>query len=290
MKISKVAIFCKKSAYQFYFLEHRGALLKKEGIHFSQSMRTEFKRAHGEHYRTIAFIENALRERKIKFVRYYRGQRVDFKPFGLVIAIGGDGTFLEAARHVKEQIILGVNSDPKRSIGRLCASNRGDFKNIFEKLIRGKCKVRILNRIKLRLRNDLKGIDVLNDILIRHQNPASMSRYRLSINGLKEEQRSSGVWISTPVGSSGAIRAAGGRLMPKESSKIQYKPRELFEWHNTKYRLRGGIVALRRPMLISSLMRNGMIYVDGSHLKIPFNFGNQAYLSLSEKSLKVVGS
>ena len=115
-----------------------------------------------------------------------------------------------------------------------------------------------------------------------------MSRYRLTVNGIGEDQKSSGLWISTATGSSGAIWSAGGKLMAVESKKIQYLPRELFRWEKERYRLKGGIVDLEKPMVISSMMRDGVIYVDGAHFRIPFGFGNVAYISRSPQPLKTV--
>jgi len=39
---------------------------------------------------------------------------------------------------------------------------------------------------------------VLNEVLIAHSNPAATSRYIIEVDDMKEEQRSSGLWISTP--------------------------------------------------------------------------------------------
>jgi len=50
-----------------------------------------------------------------------------------------------------------------------------------------------------------------------------VSRYYLKIGNLREEQRDSGLWISTAAGSSGAIRSAGGKLFKNEEKKMQRK-------------------------------------------------------------------
>jgi len=68
-----------------------------------------------------------------------------------------------------------------------------------------------------------------------------MSRYYLQVGKLLEEQRSSGVWIATAAGSTGGLRSAGGKVLPKEDKKFQYKPRELYYGKKTCYHLKGGI-------------------------------------------------
>jgi len=129
---------------------------------------------------------------------------------------------------------------------------------------------------------------VLNDILIAHQNPAAMSRYAIRVNGTQEEQRSSGLWLSTAVGSTAAIKSAGGRVLPRESKAIQYLPRELYYGPGTTYRLTGGLVQLGRAIVLRSLMREGMVYADGEHLRVPFRYGDVLRVSRSPQPLVVV--
>ncbi len=287
MKIKKVLIVYKKSSYQFYFLKPHGPPFK-ELLRFTRAVRTRFKKAHDEHYKTLTLVEKILTENKVEFKKYYRGQTIDYEPFDLVITVGGDGTFLEAAHNVSRQLILGVNSDPKRSIGRLCTATRENFERVFTRVLKGQCKISGLNRLHLKLGKDFKGINVLNDLLVCHQNPAAMSRYALSFNGATEDQRGSGLWISTAVGSSGAMRSAGGKVLPRLSRHIQYKPRELFQGRGVRYRLRGGVVTLKNKLTIRSLMRTSMIYIDGAHCSFPFSFGDVATITNSKMPLRVI--
>ena len=59
----------------------------------------------------------------------------------MVIAIGGDGTFLRTASHLRSNIpIFGITSDPERSVGALCSyavdnSSDESLKTSIEKLI-----------------------------------------------------------------------------------------------------------------------------------------------------------
>ena len=280
MKIKNALIVYKKSAYEIYFLESKG-------LHFA-SARREMKRAHHEHLRTLARVKQVLREEKIKFSAYLRGKITDYRAYDFIISVGGDGTFLEAARHTKNQIILGVNSDPKRSVGRLCTVSRKNFKKALKHILDGKAKIKLLNRIRVIHPRLNKKINALNDVLICHQNPAAMSRYRLAIGGITEDQRGSGIWISTAAGSSGAIRAAGGKILPLESKAIQYIPRELFLGHGAKYRLKGGVVSSRKPVKAYSMMHNGAVYIDGANLSLPFRFTDRVELSISKAPLHFV--
>ena len=58
-----------------------------------------------------------------------------------------------------------------------------------------------LRKINVYFYRTKKTVAVINDVLIAHKNPAATSRYLLELNKTKEEQRSSGIWIATPMGS-----------------------------------------------------------------------------------------
>ena len=46
----------------------------------------------------------------------------DFEDKDIIMSLGGDGTFLKTASYIKnsQKPILGVNTDPQRSVGMLC--------------------------------------------------------------------------------------------------------------------------------------------------------------------------
>lgn len=278
MKIKNALVIYKQSAYKFYFRK-----VRRLG-----PLRRELKRAHKAHVETVGFVKEVLRKENIKFRASFRGKIKNYNPYDFIISVGGDGTFLEAARHTKNQPILGVNSDPRRSIGRHCTATRQNFRRVLKTVLSGRPKIEVVNRLSLRHNKLHRKINVLNDILICQQNPAAMSRYRLFINGIREDHRSSGLWIATAAGSSGAIRAAGGRELPQSSRIVEYMPRELFSGHGAKYRLRGGKISFRKSCVIYSQMRNGIIYVDGAHFSLPFSFGDVVRISVSGESLRVV--
>jgi NAD kinase len=47
-------------------------------------------------------VEAVLKNRKLKFTKACRGSSLDYSRYDLIITVGGDGTFLEAARQVKK--------------------------------------------------------------------------------------------------------------------------------------------------------------------------------------------
>ncbi|MDE2028085.1 MAG: hypothetical protein KGJ11_06060, partial [Candidatus Omnitrophica bacterium] len=151
-----------------------------------------------------------------------------------------------------------------------------------------KAKVKKLQRLSISFSDGTKSINVLNDILICHHNPAAMSRYYLSIGPIREEQRSSGIWIATAAGSSGGIHSAGGKILASESKDFQYKPRELYRGKTLHYHLTGGILKSSQKITLTSLMREGVVFVDGSHVCLPFSFGAKVLVNPSSNPLKII--
>jgi len=286
----KILLLYKNSTYASYFMSGQSRLKKLQEI-FCHSETKRFKQTHENHFRCLSHVETVLQTKKLRFDKLCRGKRIDYRPYNLVITVGGDGTFLEAARSIKNALILGVNSDPTWSVGNFCAASEDNFGDILDSVLAGRPKVKSYQRMMLTVSNDkLSSIHVLNDILMCHSNPAAISRYYLTVGKIREEQRSSGIWISTAVGSSAAMHSAGGRLLPPQGKQIQYRPRELFLWKGTRYKLKGGVLTLNKQLSITSFMREGVIYMDGSHYKIPFSFGRSVQISQSQYPLKVIWS
>jgi len=282
-----ILLLYKNSTYAGYFLSDRRRLAQLESLLDTEQIK-RFRRTHENHFLSLSYVESVLKKRGLRFSKACRGSSLDYSRYDLIITVGGDGTFLEAARQVKEQIVWGVNSDPVWSVGRFCSGNPQNFEFLLDKILTGKAKVTKLNRLSLSFSDDTQSMNVLNDILICHHNPAAMSRYFLTVGRVKEEQRSSGVWIATAAGSSGGIHSAGGKVLFQEEKKFQYKPRELYYGKNARYHLKGGVVKPAQKITLTSLMLEGVVFVDGSHVCLPFSFGARIIINRSPNPLRVI--
>ena len=105
---------------------------------------------------------------------------------------------------------------------------------------------------------------------------------------IEERQRSSGVWVSTAAGSTAGMKSAGGKVLPIDSTKIQYLPRELFGGHGARYALSGGVLPAGAAIEIVSRMQEGMAYIDGAHRKIPLRYGERLVVRPSRYPLKAI--
>jgi NAD+ kinase len=274
MRISNVIVVNKKTFYEFCFLDksHPGRL---QQMSFSHQDLARFKKMHLAHQKTLKKVKRVLEKYRVRYRVSYRKTHIPYDSYDLVITVGGDGTFLQAARQLSGQKILGVNSDPQRSIGKFCLAQEKNFEKVFLAILSGKAKPKRLARFSLTTRKQRKSALVLNDILICDANPAAMSRYVLTIGKKVEDQRSSGIWVSTASGSTGAIHSSGGMIFNDTSTDIQYRPRELYHHRLHPCRLGGGILSLDKPVKVRSMMRKGVIYIDGAHFKIPFSYGDE---------------
>lgn len=282
MRFKNILLVYKLSSLQY--LKKKGDFTKqlKKHPHFDK----RFKRTHIRHYETLQKIEQYLKKKNIPFKKLWRGKTFDFKPFDMIITVGGDGTFLDAARQVEQQTMAGINSDPIWSVGRLCIANSHNYIRILDRIFSGHYKIIRLHRLKLKFAASKYDHLFLNDILITNKNPAAMSRYLIGYKKKREEHRSSGLWVSTAVGSTSAVHSAGGKILPFKSQNWQYRPREMYgQWHK-KYSLTGSIIRPPERILVQSLMKDGFIYIDGSHRKIPFPFGEKVFITNSNHPIK----
>lgn len=287
MKFKNVLLLYKRSAYRIYFLEKESSMHRHRSP-FIEEEKRRFEDSHIAHYDTLNHVAKVLFSHGVRFTEIYRGRKINYSPYDLIITVGGDGTFLEAARNAKHQVILGVNSAPNHSVGNFCVGNKKNFESILSGILNNKFSIGYLHRLNIKLLETKEEFNALNDVLVCHQNPAYLCRYYLRIGAKKEEQRSSGIWISTPSGSTGAVHSAGGKVLDRFDKKFQYKPRELYVGLNGRYQLKGAVLGAREKINVTSLMRKGMVYIDGAHQKCSFEYGSNIVVSLSKNPIKTV--
>ncbi|KAJ7546021.1 hypothetical protein O6H91_08G020400 [Diphasiastrum complanatum] len=163
----------------------------------------------------------------------------------LIVTVGGDGTLLQASHYVDSSIpILGLNSDPTwkdevevqieqfdatRSRGFLCLATAENFGEVLDEILEDKRHSMELKRISVSSNGSQILPPALNDVLLAHPNPASVSRCSFRVD--KEDgdpvtpfihSRSSGLRICTGAGSTAAMQSAGGYPMRMLSQDLQY--------------------------------------------------------------------
>ena len=132
----------------------------------------------------------------------------------LVMSLGGDGTFLRAARWIgeKEIPILGVNTG---HLGFLASCGLSEAEDMIEEVCRG--DIRIEKRMLIEVVSDFFPSDkwryALNEIAFMRYG-SSMLSVRASVNGsYLADYRGDGLIVATPTGSTAYSLSAGGPII-----------------------------------------------------------------------------
>jgi NAD+ kinase len=286
---SRVIVVAKRTAYQRFIEEEgdpRAAMLVKKKDPAVRS----WLESHAEHQRTVEVVKAELELAGAQALLLHRAHAAfDAGGAELVIAVGGDGTLLAASHNVDDIPILGVNSAPKHSVGFFCAATRKDFRKHLEQALSGKAHSLSLSRMSVALNGRLRSKRVLNEALYCHNSPAATSRYILHVGRVTETQRSSGIWIGPPAGSTAAQRSAGGRVLPLASRQLQLVVREPYTPRGKKNALARAIIKPNQRVTVTSKMDDSSLFLDGPQRTISVRLGDEIEFALSDAPLRVLG-
>ena len=201
----------------------------------------------------------------------------------LIIVFGGDGTLLNSARkYLKNNIpILGINMG---NVGFLTDVKTEDFESIIQDILNGKFEIEERNLVSASFLNET--VYGLNEIVIHSGAYTQLMRYRLSVNDkVVYEQRSDGLIIATPTGSTAYALSAGGpiihpsldvwTILPMLPQSISSRPFVISSEENVEMELFDG------PN------KNAKICADGQD-DIDVPYGVKISISKMEKTLKLV--
>ncbi len=285
MKLQKAILLHKKSIFQLQAVEHRESRFVKL-LEENHEAVTRVKRAHLEHVGTLAKLEKELRSRKIDYKTIVRSQLSEpMSGVDLIISVGGDGTFLDASHYTDSVPLLGVNSAQSSSFGHFCYASENNFPEILDRIISDEIQPVQLTRLGIKINGQKFSKLALNEILVAHSSPAATSRYIISVGDVKEEQRSSGIWIGTAAGSTGSLRSAGGDIFPIADSRFQLIVREPCTRPKESWQLVKVILEPNQAIRVISQMRTGAIFVDGQHVNYQFYLGDELLIKPSDKML-----
>jgi len=239
----------------------------------------------GKHLETVEKVRNLIPNSSV--VKASELNESYFSDLDLIITIGGDGTFIRAAHFIKEAFILGINSEPENSEGALKSLKENEIEKLKE-ILNGKYS--ILERDRMQISIDGKSISypILNEVYFGAEHQFHTSRYVLEFNGEKEEQRSSGVLISTGSGSTAWYKSAGGTPFQADSKKLKFLVREPYSGKIFKPKIMHGEIHENQKIKIISKKHAEQIFAIDSNLIFPFNFNSIAEVSISKFPLKVL--
>ncbi|MBM4343332.1 MAG: NAD(+)/NADH kinase [Deltaproteobacteria bacterium] len=274
---SRIAVVKKSSAIE-QLQAHPDARMQR-ALQEGQPVAHRVTQAHREHVASVDAVVAALTERGLQFrvVSALHRRVADWAD--LVVTVGGDGTFLSASHAIRAgdrgdgPPMLGVNSATSSSIGYFCATDGAGFGALVDQLAARALHSQPLWRMQVSVNGEPLGDLALNDVLLAHKVPAETTRYQLELQGVVQDHKSSGIWVATAAGSTAAIRSAGGAVLPIDSPLLQYRVRELMTWAVSGEPLAGG--TFDSDLTVTSRMLAGALYIDGSHLKVGFGYGDR---------------
>ncbi|KAL7087481.1 hypothetical protein ACP275_13G070100 [Erythranthe tilingii] len=261
------------------------------------------------HKNAINFCQSILKRKAVDWESVFRSDlSKPIRDVDLVISVGGDGTLLQASHLMDDSIpILGVNSDPTRphevaelseefdatrSTGYLCAATANNFEQLLDGILEKRFVPSELARMAISINSKLIATCALNDVLLSHPCPATVSRFSFRIR--KDEEppsslvhcRSSGLRVSTAAGSTAAMHSAGGSIMPILSKELQYMVREPI-FPGATSQLMHGFLKSYETMDIAWFCKEGLVYIDGSHVVHSIQLGDTIELSSRAPPLNV---
>jgi len=304
-----VVVIHKRSAWERYWAQNGQSIPFASYVHKLGTSGEELMEAHKAHVAARDRVVEWLQKRGLSVevfhldslnesvYNYYKMGSLTQKEksgicpkLGCVISVGGDGTLLHASHYVGgKTCLLGVNSNPEGSYGHLCATTVENFSVWLDAFFSQNlakaphCSARRL-LVETSQKDDLPL--ALNDVLFCHKHPGASSRYTLTIGGPQggqEQQQSSGLWVSTPIGSTAVVATYGFQPSHPESSNILVAVREAFlPLPNSRQWEQFQICDANHSLEVMSRMRQGLVCVDGPDHEAPLGFGETLSLSLPE--------
>lgn len=218
-----------------------------------------------------------------------------------VVVLGQDGLVANTLKYLRGQPVVAVNPDPKRWDGVLLPFEVKDLSTVIIEVFGRRRQFREITMAKAELNNG-QALYGVNDLFIGQKSHVS-ARYEIQVGDTAEQQSSSGIIVSTGLGSTGWLKSvlagAGGigkafgrafkPVLPGdfswESDYLFYTVREPFPSVSSAASLVFGKISDRKPMtLVSKMPENGVIFSDGIESDfLEFNSGTRAVIHGAEK-------
>lgn len=200
----------------------------------------------------------------------------------IVLALGQDGLVANTMKYLDGQPLVGLNPEPARWDGLLLPFGTEDLAPLLKDIALGRRPEKTVTMAEARL-SDGQTLRAVNELFIGPRTHAS-ALYEIEIGARCEQQSSSGIIVSTGLGStawlksmvtgSQAMTQAGARdratpapsyeALPWDACHLVYAVREPFPSRSSQAGLVYGHVHREQPLKLRSRMpENGVIFSDG---------------------------
>lgn len=220
----------------------------------------------------------------------------------IVVVLGQDGLVANTLKYLSNQQLIGVNPDPARWDGVLLPFTVADLKLVIQDVFKKRRQIKEVSMAKATL-NDGQTIYAVNDLFIGQRTHVS-SRYHIQLGERHEFQSSSGIVVSTGLGSTGWLKSilAGATNivngisdekikvqqegnLPWDIDYLYFSVREPFPSKTSRADIVFGKVTKGSPLkILSQMPENGVIFSDGVESDyLQFNSGIEATVTIAEK-------
>ena len=258
-----------------------------------------------EHHRfdgAVNVVRAAVPEHlPVQMVRREMISSFPFRDSDIVVTIGPDGLVANTVKYALGIPIIAVNPDPDTIEGVLCRVEPGAVGHVLKQLLAERAEMQAMTLAEATT-SDGQRLLAVNDLFIGRRDHVS-ARYRLEIDGRAEHHSSSGIVISTGVGSTGwmrsilqgayrTARAWGGPEVPDEpaissmawdTDALAWFVREPFPAVGLGSDLTTGQIPNGTQLVVTSEMAQaGVIFSDGiTQDAIAFHSGLTVSITLS---------
>jgi len=176
-------------------------------------------------------VEKVLKELGVSYKKFVNRRELlkvlKPKDYELFLVVGGDGTFLSAARIASRYGVplVGINEG---RFGFLTEIKKDELEEVLPLILEGKSKLqeRLMIDVFLKRKNKLRYLgNYLNDAVVSKSSIARIIRTKVFV-GKEEvlEVFGDGVILSTPTGSTAYALSAGGPIIYPESKNLLFVP------------------------------------------------------------------
>jgi NAD kinase len=219
----------------------------------------------------------------------------------IVVALGQDGVVANTMKYLDGQPLIGVNPDPRRYDGVLLPFRPGDLGALLTEVAADRRPYRTVTMAKAAL-SDGQALYAVNDLFVGPRSHTS-ALYEIELGERKELQSSSGVIVSTGLGSTAWMKSivAGSLAVsrafglageppsykpePWNSDGLRFAVREPFPSQTSQATLIAGRIAGNQRLVLRSHTPEGaVIFSDGIETdRLDFNSGAVATIGVAER-------
>jgi NAD kinase len=219
----------------------------------------------------------------------------------LIVTLGQDGLVANTLKYVHGRPVLALNPDPARWDGKLMPFQVSDLRGVLQQALHDKRTSHGVVMARATL-NDGQQLLAVNDLFIGTRSHVS-ARYQIQFKQQHEAHSSSGIIVSTGLGSTGWMRSvitAATTITGSKSKRMQelrdngfawdderlvFSVREPFPSKITQTQCIFGEIKKEHALRVRSLMsENGVIFSDGMEADgLSFTSGLEATIEIASE-------